>query len=404
MAAMISMATDGAAHPVGFHFRFRLCDCRRFGLFLYNDCYKDATLFYVSDSRCTDWCIYVQIDLFNRFPGTTRGGEFVINNGDYRSSVWRSGAKSVKGDYAAVIQPEGRLVVFGPSVFKIDPSVPSLNSLRFRNIPFTNNLLFSGQVLYGNGRLTAKNHQLVMQGDCNLVLYGGKYGWQSNTHGNGEQCFLRLNHKGELIIKDDDFKTIWRMPHCSIVVFKRPYTFLIRNQWRHLWVIPTSFKGPFAVVVIDLSHNHLFGSILVALGKLSFLVKFDIYSNNLSRMILSTGAYNGRRLATRHPVSDGRHPTSSGRRLSSDVQLPTDSVRQLESGVRRPMPSSSRGLGVCRLVAAGSTSGNRRPTAGNPAPDVWQPGARRLSLGIRRLCVRHPTCGVWQSTPNARCT
>nr|AAB24693.1 globulin G1c {N-terminal} [Colocasia esculenta, corms, Peptide Partial, 33 aa] [Colocasia esculenta] len=33
------------------------------------------------------------------------------------------------------------------------------------NIPFTNNLLFSGQVLYGDGRLTAK-HQLVMQGDC----------------------------------------------------------------------------------------------------------------------------------------------------------------------------------------------------------------------------------------------
>ncbi|MQL86771.1 hypothetical protein Taro_019293 [Colocasia esculenta] len=135
-------------------------------------------------------------------------GELVIKNGD-GSTVWRSRAKSVKGNYAAVLHPDGRLVVFGPSVFKIDPWVPGLNSLRFRNIPFTNNLLFSGQVLYGDGRLTAKNHQLVMQGDCNLVLYGGKYGWQSNTHGNGEHCFLRLNHKGELIIKDDDFKTIW---------------------------------------------------------------------------------------------------------------------------------------------------------------------------------------------------
>ncbi|MQL68762.1 hypothetical protein Taro_001077 [Colocasia esculenta] len=135
-------------------------------------------------------------------------GELVIKNGD-GSTVWRSRAKSVKGNYAAVLHPDGRLVVFGPSVFKIDPWVPGLNSLRFRNIPFTDNLLFSGQVLYGDGRLTAKNHQLVMQGDCNLVLYGGKYGWQSNTHGNGEHCFLRLNHKGELIIKDDDFKTIW---------------------------------------------------------------------------------------------------------------------------------------------------------------------------------------------------
>nr|AAB24694.1 globulin G1a {N-terminal} [Colocasia esculenta, corms, Peptide Partial, 34 aa] [Colocasia esculenta] len=34
------------------------------------------------------------------------------------------------------------------------------------NIPFTDNLLFSGQVLYGDGRLTAKNHQLVMQDGC----------------------------------------------------------------------------------------------------------------------------------------------------------------------------------------------------------------------------------------------
>nr|ABC69036.1 mannose-binding lectin [Alocasia macrorrhizos] len=135
-------------------------------------------------------------------------GELVIKNGD-GSTVWRSGSQSDKGKYAAVVHPDGRLVVYGPSVFNINPWVPGLNSLRLGNIPFTSNMLFSEQVLYEDGRLTAKNHRLVMQGDCNLVLYGGKFGWQSNTHGNGEDCFVRLNHKGELVIKHDNFRTIW---------------------------------------------------------------------------------------------------------------------------------------------------------------------------------------------------
>nr|AAP50524.1 agglutinin [Arisaema heterophyllum] len=140
----------------------------------------------------------------------TDRGELVIKNGD-RSIVFRSGSQSdVRGNYALVVHPEGRLVIYGPSVFKINPWVPGRHSLRqLGNIPVTDNMLFSGQVLYGDGKLRARNHMLVMQDDCNLVLYGGKYGWQSNTHGNGENCFVRLSHKGELIIKDDDFQTIW---------------------------------------------------------------------------------------------------------------------------------------------------------------------------------------------------
>nr|APQ47297.1 lectin [Sauromatum venosum] len=138
----------------------------------------------------------------------TNRGELIIKAGD-GSTVWSSGSQSVKGNYAAVVHPEGKLVIYGPSVFKINPWVPGLNSPHLRNLPFTNNMLFSGQVLYGDGMLTARNHRFVMQGDCNMVLYGGKFGWQSNTHGNGEHCFARLTHKGELVIKDDDFKTVW---------------------------------------------------------------------------------------------------------------------------------------------------------------------------------------------------
>nr|AGV40778.1 agglutinin [Pinellia cordata] len=139
----------------------------------------------------------------------TDRGELVIKNGD-GAVVFRSGSQSERGNYAFVVHPEGRLVIYGPSVFKINPWAPRLNSLLpSHHIPFTSNMLFSGQVLYGDDMLNARNHRLVMQGDCNLVLYGGDRGWQSNTHGNGEHCFVRLSHKGELIIKDDDFQTIW---------------------------------------------------------------------------------------------------------------------------------------------------------------------------------------------------
>nr|ABM68041.1 mannose-binding tuber lectin [Typhonium divaricatum] len=138
----------------------------------------------------------------------TDRGELLIQDRD-GSNVWSSGSQSERGNYAAVLHPEGRLVIYGPSVFKINPWAPRLNSLLLGDVPFTNNMLFSGQILHNDGMLTARNHRLVMQEDCNLVLYGGKLGWQSNTHGNGEHCFLRLTHKGELIIKDDDFKTIW---------------------------------------------------------------------------------------------------------------------------------------------------------------------------------------------------
>nr|ABK88277.1 mannose-binding lectin [Pinellia cordata] len=138
----------------------------------------------------------------------TDRGELVIKNGD-GAIVFRSGSQSVRGNYAFVVHPEGRLVIYGPSVFKINPWSSDVNSPRLGNIPFTSNMLFSGQVLYGDSMLNARNHRLVMQGDCNLVLYGGDRGWQSNTHGNGENCFVRLSHKGELIIKDDDFQTIW---------------------------------------------------------------------------------------------------------------------------------------------------------------------------------------------------
>ncbi|MFQ6175243.1 hypothetical protein, partial [Streptococcus anginosus] len=138
----------------------------------------------------------------------TNFGELLIKKAD-GSTVWSSGSKSSKGEYATVVHPEGKVVVYGPAIFKINPWVPGHSGLKLGNIPRTANMLFSGESLYEDGKLIARNHQLVMQGDCNLVLYGGKYGWQSNTHGNGQHCFLRLNHRGELIIKDDAFNTVW---------------------------------------------------------------------------------------------------------------------------------------------------------------------------------------------------
>nr|BAL44282.1 lectin [Lysichiton camtschatcensis] len=143
-------------------------------------------------------------------------GQLVIKSGDGKT-VWTSGDSSPRGNYAAVLHPEGKVVVYGPEVWSayykgVASDVVNSSLLAggsgVGNTPMVTNLMFSGQVLYRDGKLTTRDYMFVMQGDCNLVLYTHG-GWQSNTHGNGQHCFLRLDHRGMLTIKDDSYGTVW---------------------------------------------------------------------------------------------------------------------------------------------------------------------------------------------------
>ncbi|XP_020583768.1 mannose-specific lectin 3-like [Phalaenopsis equestris] len=74
------------------------------------------------------------------------------------------------------------------------------------------NILATGDVLPTNGQLSYKKYAFVIQDDCNLVLYNGANGFQSNTHGAGFNCTLSLSGLGELVIKSGDGSHVWSSP------------------------------------------------------------------------------------------------------------------------------------------------------------------------------------------------
>ncbi|KAG1371754.1 Mannose-specific lectin 1 [Cocos nucifera] len=145
----------------------------------------------------------------------TDNGRLIIRRPD-GSTVWMTdNSNSPNGKYAAVLRPDGWVAIYGPEVWSAPPSEQKLTSTKVppslrRNIPLVENLLFSGQILKDNDKLTAGDYNLDMF-NCNLALSKGGYGtiWQTGTSGKGKYCFLRLNHRGKITIKDDDDTTVY---------------------------------------------------------------------------------------------------------------------------------------------------------------------------------------------------
>jgi hypothetical protein len=70
------------------------------------------------------------------------------------------------------------------------------------------NILTAGSALFGNQTqyLSSSGYYLVMQPDCNLVMYQGStletshQVWQTNTTGEGSDCFLIMQEDGNLVL------------------------------------------------------------------------------------------------------------------------------------------------------------------------------------------------------------
>ncbi|KAH0451049.1 hypothetical protein IEQ34_021741 [Dendrobium chrysotoxum] len=134
-----------------------------------------------------------------------------------------SNANSKVGKHVAVLRLDGQVSIFGPVVWSTadvrdsvsigsnnnSEIVPPIKNLK--NRPLIYNLIFSDQVLYDNGKLSDNGYSFIMKDDCELVLQNssGLVSWRTGTKGNGKYCFARLNHKGELAIKDDDYELVW---------------------------------------------------------------------------------------------------------------------------------------------------------------------------------------------------
>lgn len=62
--------------------------------------------------------------------------------------------------------------------------------------------LYSGQSLNAGEFLANGPYELIMQGDCNLVLYvnNNRVLWSSGTYGRGSSCRATLQDDGNLVI------------------------------------------------------------------------------------------------------------------------------------------------------------------------------------------------------------
>lgn len=82
------------------------------------------------------------------------------------------------------------------------------------------NIMRFGQILRTNKKLVAGDTQMIMQSDCNLVIYkkGWKHVWASDTHNHGRNCVLFFapgngcGRKGDLVIIDDRGRFRWHIP------------------------------------------------------------------------------------------------------------------------------------------------------------------------------------------------
>lgn len=123
------------------------------------------------------------------------------------------------GKYAAVLGPDNQVGIYGPAVWSTPPRGGSTAaSSKYESelaatgiIPQVKNVLFSSQILYNNATLATRDYTFVMRDDCDLTLVKAGRGvqWESGTAGKGNHCFLRLNHKGQLTVEDDRYKTVW---------------------------------------------------------------------------------------------------------------------------------------------------------------------------------------------------
>ncbi|KAG1337818.1 putative Mannose-specific lectin 3 [Cocos nucifera] len=122
-------------------------------------------------------------------------GQFVIKEAS-GSAVWTS---ALRGNYTRGTTKDETI------------------STQLMEVPTANNLLFSSQVIYDDAQLTTRDYTFIMRESCNLALAKRSAGiiWQTGTVDGGEYCFLRLDHRGQLAIVDDQYKTVWRSQPAS---------------------------------------------------------------------------------------------------------------------------------------------------------------------------------------------
>jgi hypothetical protein len=106
--------------------------------------------------------------------------------------------------------------------------------------------LQSGSRLQQSSTLRSKNraYSLVIQSDCNLVLYNFEHRplWSSGTEGQGSNCYAEMQTDGNLVVYADDRRPVWGAgtegnPGATLVV--QDDGNVVVQQGRALWATGT---------------------------------------------------------------------------------------------------------------------------------------------------------------------
>ncbi|KAK8950720.1 Mannose-specific lectin 2 [Platanthera zijinensis] len=142
-------------------------------------------------------------------------GQLLIQSSD-GSTIWSSSPPGKIGHYVALLHPDGHVAVYGPSIWststaRLIKGRSTSDGAELSYSPSARNLMFPSQVLYEDSKLANGEHVLAIKDDCNLELVKATAGviWESGTKGRGINCFLRLDHRGQIAVLDDGFKVQW---------------------------------------------------------------------------------------------------------------------------------------------------------------------------------------------------
>ncbi|KAI0512224.1 hypothetical protein KFK09_012862 [Dendrobium nobile] len=137
--------------------------------------------------------------------------------------------------------------------------IASCSSTRFGYPASPGNVLRSGEELSTNKSLSIGNYTLIMQKDCNLVLYENDDAiWESNTSEMGINCSLVLHSNGELHIFSDVGAPVWRtetsqlngkyalvlQPNGNVVVYGSPIWSTGTHTQRKAMNVPPTNSAP----------------------------------------------------------------------------------------------------------------------------------------------------------------
>lgn len=150
-------------------------------------------------------------------------GQLQVRNAN-GTVIWSSSLTGPKGEYAAILQPDGHVGIYGPKLWTTGPFRSAIlhdetvEAEKVDDEPSVPNLLFSSEVLNEKSKLVSRDYALQVTEGCGLEFTKASVGvvWSSQRQSYaGRHCFARLNFHGQLSVVDDSYRIVWQTKPAS---------------------------------------------------------------------------------------------------------------------------------------------------------------------------------------------